>query len=78
MYLWNDLLPSIIKITTINYWQSLGLIALCRILFGGIPFGGKRGRDGRNPRGLLKEKLMGMDEQTRNAFKEEWRKRRDC
>jgi hypothetical protein len=39
--LWNWLLPPIFGWRTITAWQGLGLLALCRILFGG--FGGGRG-----------------------------------
>jgi len=44
---------------------------LCRVLFGRFNFGNK----GRNAKYFLKEKLMGMDENDRSSFKEEWRKR---
>lgn len=40
-YLWNWLLPSLFGAPHISFWQALGLLALCRILFGG--FGGHRG-----------------------------------
>ena len=51
MFLWNALLPQIIHVTVINYWQALGLMALCRILFGGFRFWGGRSRDpGDGPR----------------------------
>lgn len=40
MLLWNALLPAIFTgVGIINYWQSAGLIILCRLLFGGFPFG---------------------------------------
>jgi hypothetical protein len=38
MYLWNAILPDLFGLRTITFWQALGLLALCRILFGG--FGG--------------------------------------
>jgi hypothetical protein len=38
--LWNWLLPSIFGWRPITFWQALGMLALCRILFGG--FGGQR------------------------------------
>jgi hypothetical protein len=75
MFLWNRLLPPIINVTIINYWQALGLMVLCRILFGNFRFGWSMGMRGDNPRHLLKDKLMGMSEEDRAAFKEEWRKR---
>jgi len=76
MYLWNTLLPQIIHVTAINYWQALGLMVLCRILFGSFGFGDKwsRRHEG-GPSNFMKDKLMSMDENDRAAFKEEWRKR---
>ena len=34
--LWNWLLPSLFGFRPITFWQALGLLALCRILFGGL------------------------------------------
>jgi hypothetical protein len=47
--LWNWLLPPLFEWRTITFWQGLGLLALCRILFGGFarhgfPNSGSRGR----------------------------------
>ena len=36
MELWNALLPQIFGWNRITFWQSLGLIVLSRILFGGF------------------------------------------
>jgi hypothetical protein len=38
MHLWNWLLPSLFGWRQVDFWQALGLLVLCRILFGG--FGG--------------------------------------
>ena len=35
MRLWNWLLPSLFGWRQIGFWQALGILALCRILFGG-------------------------------------------
>ena len=35
-WLWNALLPDILGVKAINYWQSLGLLLLSKILFGGF------------------------------------------
>jgi len=75
MLLWNALLPQLIHVTTINYWQTLGLMLLCRILFGGFHFGRYRKPRGDSGQYLLKDKLMTMDEADRASFKEQWRKR---
>ena len=46
MQLWNNLLPGILHVTAITFWQAMGIFILCKILFGF----GKGGR-GRNPWG---------------------------
>src|SRR5512141_1515078 len=38
--LWNWLLPTLFGWPSITFWQALGLLALCRILFGGSGFHG--------------------------------------
>jgi len=40
MHLWNWLLPMLFAVRTINFWQALGLLLLCRILFGRWNHGG--------------------------------------
>jgi hypothetical protein len=42
MRLWNWLLPLLFGWHTITFWQALGLLVLCRILFGGFGNGGNR------------------------------------
>jgi hypothetical protein len=34
--LWNWLVPAVFGWRQVTFWQALGLLALCRILFGGI------------------------------------------
>ncbi|HEY9286003.1 MAG TPA: hypothetical protein VIP46_21310 [Pyrinomonadaceae bacterium] len=34
MLLWNWLLPPLIGWGEVNFWQALGMLALCRLLFG--------------------------------------------
>jgi hypothetical protein len=41
MRLWNWLTPELFGWRQINFWQAFGLLALCRILFGG--FGARGG-----------------------------------
>ncbi len=36
MHLWNWLLLPLFGWRTLSFWQALGLLALCRILFGGL------------------------------------------
>ncbi len=43
-WLWNWLLPDICGLRRVTFWEALGLLALCRILFGG--FGKSAGSHG--------------------------------
>src|SRR5262245_20890060 len=42
--LWNWLMPAVFGWKELTFWQALGLLALCRILFGGLGGRGHRGR----------------------------------
>ena len=46
--LWNWLMPSLFGVREVTFWQALGLLTLCRILFGGHGFYRSRSR-GRTP-----------------------------
>lgn len=74
MLLWNAILPDVLGVSNVNYWQALGLLALSRILFGGFKFGPRRNHRGfGNPR--FKEKFMNMSREERINFKNEWKER---
>jgi hypothetical protein len=47
MRLWNWLLPPLFGWRPLGFWQALGLLALCRILFGGLGGHGPGPRRGR-------------------------------
>ena len=70
MLLWNALIPSIFGITSINFWQALGLFALCRILFGGFGGGGKIFAFGHHHfhKRRIREKWMKMTPEERDEF----------
>lgn len=44
-WLWNWLLPEIFGVRQITFWQALGLLALCRVLFGSFGRAGGHHRD---------------------------------
>jgi hypothetical protein len=73
MFLWNLILTQLVHLSKINYWQALGLMVLGRVLFGRFHFDRPFGERGQHH--LLKDKLAGMSEADKAAFKEEWRKR---
>ena len=67
MKLWNWLLPPLFGWRQITFWQGVGLLALCRILFGGH---GWR-RSGRsNFRHRMKERCGRMTPEERERFRE--------
>jgi hypothetical protein len=43
MWLWNWLLPPLFGWHELTFWQALALLALCRILFGGLGLGSRGG-----------------------------------
>jgi len=52
MLLWNWLLPTLFGWRQITFWQAIGLLALCRILFGGFRLGGHG-----SPRSRLRQRM---------------------
>ena len=75
MLLWNAILPDLIHVSTINYWQALGLFILCKILFGNFGFGrfGGRNKPFRNP--AMREKFMNMSDEDKARIRQEWKER---
>lgn len=67
MQLWNNLLPDIFHITTITFWQAMGIFILCKILFG-FGNGGGRGK-GNWMRHRMEERFKNMTPEEREKFK---------
>jgi hypothetical protein len=65
MLLWNWLAPALFELRQINFWQALGLLALCRILFGG--FGGPHRS---NYRRRMRERWECMTPEERERFRQ--------
>jgi len=65
--LWNWLVPAIIGWGAITFWQALGLLLLCRILFGGFGGGGWSG--GRHKRRMA-ERWDAMTPEERERFRQ--------
>ena len=75
MHLWNWLLPPLFGWRLITFWQALGLLALCRILFGGMgraPF--RRSIFGRMKE-RMDERWGRMTPEEREKFRQSWRSR---
>ena len=66
--LWNWLAPALFGLPTISFWQAIGLLALCRILFGGF---GKSGGGHRHSRGKMERRISErVDERMRERWEE--------
>ncbi len=65
--LWNWLLPSLFGWRLITFWQAVGLLALCRILFGGL---GLHGRGHSNFRSRMAERHGRMTPEERERFRQ--------
>lgn len=72
MLLWNAILPAILHVSPINYWQAAGLLILSKILFGGFGF---KNRYGRGAPPHIREKFMSMTAEERAKWKAEWKQR---
>jgi len=72
MWLWNWLLPPLFGWRSVTFWQALGLLALCRILFGGI---GLRGCSRSDYRRRIAERWEKMSPEERERIRRGWRGR---
>jgi hypothetical protein len=78
MLLWNAIIPGLTHWEPITYINAVGLLVLCRVLFGG--FGRRHGgwRHGGPPwrhHAEWRQKWMNMTEEERNAMRERWKQR---
>lgn len=68
MHLWNILLPEILNVGSINFWQAMGIFILCKILFG-------FGKGGKMSSPWMRNKCKSMTIEDREKFKEEMKAR---
>jgi hypothetical protein len=72
MLLWNWLFPVLFGWRQITFWQALGLLALCRILFGNMGCGGPNRSKSRR---RWPENWDKMTPEEREKFRQEMRSR---
>jgi hypothetical protein len=67
MSLWNWLMPTLFGVRLISFWQALGVLILCKILFGGF-----RGRPGHpmHWRRRMMDRWEQMTPEERQRFRE--------
>ncbi len=75
MLLWNAILPSLLGVGLLTFPKAIGLLILCKILFGG--FSGQSKRFGKRQFGspFWKHKMMQMSEEEKEKFRSEWKER---
>ena len=74
-YLWNCVTPELAEgvFKPIGYWTAVGLLVLCRLLFGG--FGkGSGGPRAWKEHAMQKHAFMNMSDEDRARMREEWRR----
>jgi len=67
MTLWNWLMPSLFRLPVIGFWQALGLVILCKILFGGLHSHQRKGMGGRR---RMRDRWEHMTPEERERFRE--------
>ena len=72
LQLWNWLLPTLFGWRQITFWQALGILALCRVLFGGF---GRHGFQRSNFRRRWAERWERMTPEEREKFRQGMRGR---
>lgn len=70
--LWNWLVPPIVGWRAITFWQALGILVLCRILFGGV---GRHGSGHSRIRRRLSERMAERCEHMTPEERERFRQR---
>ncbi len=71
MWLWNNALVPVLHVSTVTFWQALGILVLAKILFSS--FGGR----GRSNWSYMKQRMMwrNMTPEQKEKFREEWKNR---
>src|SRR5688572_6981874 len=76
MRLWNGILPDVLGVRTISFWQAMGILVLSKILFSG--FGGfhqKKEQFKNRFRQKMLDKWEHMTPEEKQKFKDEWKNR---
>ena len=68
-------MPYLFNLPTLNYWQAMVLLILCKILFGGFHFKKPDGRKSSFSNPEFGNKFINMTDEEKTAFKEQWKSR---
>ena len=73
MHLWNCLLPALFGWRMITFWQALGMLILCRILFGSHGWrGGSRSGMRERMRDRMRARWPEMTLEQRERMRQRW------
>lgn len=70
MSLWNAILPDVVGVKPLSFWQSAGLLLLAKIIFGGL---GSSKRRWKSKKKGWKNKWMNMSQEERQEAKSRWK-----
>jgi len=73
MLLWNNILPTIIGVKAISFWQSMGILALSKILFSGFKGGDRRPEFHHNHKQDFPNRRIPMSREEREKMRAEWK-----
>ena len=74
MYLWNAILPEVLGVHIITFWQAMGILVLSKILFGGFGLN-HHNRSHIHHTQEMREKWMNLSQEEKDKMKNEWRGR---
>src|SRR6266516_2545712 len=73
MLLWNNVASPVLHLSTVTFWQALGILVLSKILFSSFS-GGRGGGPGRYAwRRRMMKNWKDMTPEEKEKFKEQWR-----
>lgn len=78
MALWNAILPAVLHVAPIDFWQALGILVLSKILFGGFMFRKGRGWEKGGRRSwpqAMRERWNTMTPEEKEKFRQRWKDR---
>jgi len=75
MGLWNAILPAVLGVKAITFFQALGILVLSKILFGSFSGDGRRWRGGPARKETMKQRWENMTPEEREKFKSGWKNR---
>ncbi len=73
MFLWNNALAPVLQISEVSFWQGLGILVLCKILFSS--FSGGRSRRHSTWKERMTQKWNNMTAEEKEKFRDRWNDR---